>query len=572
MSSKNRLLTLDVGSSKIVLAEFTVGGSAVPTLTRYAVKELDSLSQEASVRSLYSVSGDVRDMMIENGIRPAPMCVALSGQAVFPRFVKLSPVGQDKIDEMLLYEAQENLPFPVEEVVWDYQVVADTEVELDTLIVATKRDTAQEAILFGEQCGVRVEVIDAIPFALYNCMRFNYPEEGGCTMLLDIGSRSTNLVFVEGSKVFTRSIPVAGNTITNDIARGLGITPAEAETLKKDIGVVALGGNYAVMGDETADKVSKVIRNVVTRLHSEVTRSINFYRSQQGGSVPNKLYLTGGASLTRHMDTFFREKLDIDVEYLNPFTNVPAASGLEGGQSSLFLMAPTVGLALRGGVKCPLEINLLPPEVVDERRFARRLPFFGVAVAGLVLTLLCWFGFASMQRSVYTAQHNMVSQRIDKFRGLQGRVDAIKAETAEVMEKTAYIKEMAAARASYSEVIEAVRGAMIPGTWLRSISFEQDGVDGSAYVDIVVRGYKRELDTLVSDRGGSASELLLANIRKNTAFFESDGSKVVADKVITVVLPPENVELSVSELSLRVKLKRKPGVFNANWSERIAGK
>ena len=179
MSSKNRLLTLDVGSSKIVLAEFTVGGNAVPTLTRYAVKELDSLSQEASVRSLYSVSGDVRDMMIENGIRPAPMCVALSGQAVFPRFVKLPPVGQDKIDEMLLYEAQENLPFPVEEVVWDYQVVADTEVELDALIVATKRDTAQEAILFGEQCGVRVEVIDAIPFALYNCMRFNYPEEGG---------------------------------------------------------------------------------------------------------------------------------------------------------------------------------------------------------------------------------------------------------------------------------------------------------------------------------------------------------------------------------------------------------
>lgn len=570
MSSKNRLLTLDVGSSKIVLAEFTVGRNAVPTLTRYAVKPLDSLSQEASVRSLYSVSGDVREMMIENGIKPAPMCVSLSGQAVFPRFVKLPPVEQDKIDEMLLYEAQENLPFPVEEVVWDYQVVADTDVELDALIVATKRDTAQEAILFGEQCGVRIEIIDAIPFTLYNSMRFNYSDEGGCTMLLDIGARSMNLIFVEGAKVFTRSIPVAGNTITNDIARSLSITPAEAEALKKDIGVVALGGNYAVMGDETADKVSKVIRNVVTRLHSEVTRSINFYRSQQDGSVPNKLYLTGGASLTRHMDTFFREKLDIDVEYLNPFVNVPVASGLEDDQSSLFLMAPVVGLALRGGVKCPLEINLLPREVVDERRFARRLPFFGVAVVGLVLTLLCWFGFASMQRSTYTAQHNAVSQRIDKFRGLQGRIDTIDSEMAEVAQKTAYITEMAAARASYSGVVNAVRDAMIPGTWLRSITFERDEADGSGYVQIVVRGYKIELDKLVSARGGSASELLLGNLRKNAEFFETEGSRVLSDKVIAVGEATAKVDLS--ELSVRVKLKRTPGVLDANWSERMATK
>ena len=126
-------------------------------------------------------------------------------------------------------------------------------------------------------------------------------------MVLDIGARSTNLVFVEGAKIFTRSIPVAGNTITNEIARSLSVSVQEAERLKKEIGFVALGGTYAVVDDELSDKVSKVVRNVVTRLHSEVTRSINFYRSQQGIGA-HAAAAHGRRPLTRHMDTFFREK------------------------------------------------------------------------------------------------------------------------------------------------------------------------------------------------------------------------------------------------------------------------
>ena len=92
--------------------------------------------------------------------------------------------------------------------------------------------------------------MDAAPLALYNSVRFNCPEADGCTLVLDIGARATNLVFVEGSKVFMRTIPIAGNTVTNEIARGLGVEPAEAEALKKEIGFVALGGTYALPDDE----------------------------------------------------------------------------------------------------------------------------------------------------------------------------------------------------------------------------------------------------------------------------------------------------------------------------------
>ena len=341
--------------------------------------------------------------MAEKGFKPAPLHVMLPGQTVFPRFMKIPAASSDLVDNLVRDEAAENLPFPLDQVVWDYWRLGTDEAtgELDALIVATKAETAADAAALADAIGCPLALVDAAPLALYNSVRFNCPEADGCTLVLDVGARATNLVFVEGSKVFMRTIPIAGNTVTNEIARTLGVEPAEAERIKKEIGFVALGGTYAVADDETADTVSKVVRNVATRLHSEVNRSINFYRSQQGGSAPDRMLLTGGTALTRHLDTFFQEKLGVEVSYFNPFTNLSVEPGLEEDSEGLFLMASLAGLALRAGAKCPVEINLIPPAIAEERRFLKRLPFFGGAVAAIVLSLLLGFLYASNLKGRY---------------------------------------------------------------------------------------------------------------------------------------------------------------------------
>ncbi len=554
MLSKDRILTLDIGVRKVVLGEFSVRDPGAPVLTRYAVRELDISAADAVTRSMASFSDVVRELMVEAGIRPAPLNVMLSGQAVFPRFVKLPPVSADKVEDMVRYEAAENLPFPVEEVVWDYQVIDDASAaELDVLIVATKREAADDMAACAEAVGLDLNVVDVMPFALYNCVRFNCPDDTGCTLLLDIGARSTNLVFVEGSRVFTRSISVAGNTITNEIARSLGVSTAEAEQIKRETGFVALGGTYAVVDDETADKVSKVIRNVVTRLHSEVNRSINFYRSQQGGSPPDKLLLTGGTSLTRHMDTFFREKLGIETDYLNPFQNVAVAPGIQEDMEALFLMAPSVGLALRGCMKCPIEINLMPPAVVSAQRFAKRIPFFGVAVAGLVLTLLCWFSYAKNLQAVYSEQNEQVRTRLAERTGYQRQIDAVRQDVADLEAQNHYLAAMVASRPAYARVLGAVRAAMIEDTWVRSLTFDSEP-EGDV-MRIVVGGFKRELDANVTNK--SAGELLLANLLETGDLFVREGSRVERER------STENERLS--EMHLRLRLSRRLGHVDENW-------
>ena len=179
--------------------------------------------------------------------------------------------------------------------------------------------------------------------------------------VLNIGGRSTNLIFIAGERFFARTIPIAGYSITQQIAKEFGIGFPEAEELKRHHGFVSLGGAYAEPGSETAASVSKIIRNVMARLHGEISRSISIYKAQQKGTAPAKMYLTGGSSILTYCDLFFSEKLGIPVEYFNPFPVVnilPEVDRQRLGEVA-HMFSETIGLGLRFAVAA-IEVSLLP--------------------------------------------------------------------------------------------------------------------------------------------------------------------------------------------------------------------
>ena len=137
MFAPDRILTLDVGASKVLLGEFSLKGGS-PVLVNYAEAERDPLA--AGDNGLSLLAPTVREMMAASGIKPAPLYLMLSGQAVFPRFVKLPGATSDMVDDLVSAEAAESLPFPLDQVVWDYQALGDVADagELDVLIVAAK--------------------------------------------------------------------------------------------------------------------------------------------------------------------------------------------------------------------------------------------------------------------------------------------------------------------------------------------------------------------------------------------------------------------------------------------------
>ena len=431
----DRILTVNVGASKFLLAEFAVKSGKSPQLLNYGAGALgNNPDQEGGIAP--DLGMQMRAVMRERGIRPAPLMISLSGQMVFPRFVKLPAVSEDKLQQMVQYEVEQNVPFPLDEIVWNYQFLGDASSgEQAAMIVAAKVDSVREVTDSVTAAKLEPDLVDVAPMALYNCLKYNYPDLDGCTVLLDIGARSTNLIFVEDEKIYSRCIPVAGNAITSEIAKVFEISFAEAERLKAERAFVSLGGVYQAE-DEIDEKISKIVRNVVTRLHAEISRSINFYRSQQGGSVPTRIILTGGSAVIPQLDYFFREKLQVEVEVLNPFNNLHISPRLnpKALEHDGFEMAECVGLALRRSMKCPVEINLMPPEITEQKSFQKRIPYLTLAAAGILCGLGLWIIYEKQISKNLDEQLEVAEQKYTKMNADAKRYDAAFSQQKEKVE------------------------------------------------------------------------------------------------------------------------------------------
>src|SRR5437764_7389784 len=208
MSAPARLITVNIGSQTIGLAEFGLLNDRL-VLVNYRFREtpLDSATGERhdAHTALHETAVALREIMHEMHINPAPLNYAVPAQSVFARFVKLPALEAEKIDKIVSFEAQQNVPFPIDQVVWDYQLVGGGLGEqIQVVIVAIKRDLLEEINNAVEETALRTRIVDVASMALYNAFRYSYPDLGECSLLLDIGARTSNLLFIEPGKFFLR--------------------------------------------------------------------------------------------------------------------------------------------------------------------------------------------------------------------------------------------------------------------------------------------------------------------------------------------------------------------------------
>jgi type IV pilus assembly protein PilM len=427
-----RLITLNLGSHTIGLAEFRVQAQGGLVLLDCRLREIpcDPAGEEMR-RTQMAIA--LREIMDELHIKHGSVNYALAGHSVFARFVKLPAVEQGKIDKIISFEAQQNVPFPINEVVWDYQVVGGgLDEQIQVLLVAIKVDLLDEINSGVEETGLHTSIVDVAPMALYNAFRYNYTDLSGSSLLVDIGARTTNVLFIEPRKVFSRSLSIGGNSITAAIAKEFREPFAAAELRKKRDGFVSLGGAYAESANPDVARVSKLARSTMTRLHAELMRSISHYCAQQQGCRPDRIFLCGGSAGMRYMREFFNEKLNVPIEFFNPLQNVTvseSAPALEVTRSA-HLLGELVGLALRSVTTCPMQLNLLPANVVRRQELEKRRPFIVVAAACFLLALLGWSAYYARAAQVARQSIRTLQQKNDTMRVAETRLDTLKKQTA----------------------------------------------------------------------------------------------------------------------------------------------
>lgn len=535
-----KFLTLNIGAATVELAEYEAGSKGALTLLNYGTAHLAAPLDSGNAGTILAPA--LLEIVREKGIKPGPVAVSISGQMAFQRFAAIPMAGgSEKFEQMVRYEIEQNIPFPIDEMVCDRQIVGDTpDGDKSVLIVAAKIDQVEALTDAISGAGFRVELVDVAPLALVNVLRQAQPDEG-CVVILDIGAKTTSLVIAEGERIYNRAIPVAGNAITKEVAAALGCSLEEAEQLKREKGYVSMGG-VTEDEDETADRISKVCRAVLTRLNAEISRSINFYRSQQGGSAPVRLYLSGGTVLLPQIDAFFAESLGIEVAYLNPMEAIGAGPKVDAAalESDAALLAATAGLALHAAGTAPFAVNLLPPSLLNDRAEKARIPFIAAAGVTLALGLVLCILAVNHETAVIVAQRDAVQVRADALGSFDKKVTAAGAKV-EVSEAEAEsFRKLLAARAVAAQRVNAVRDSLIPGMWIER--WEQGR--------IVVRYWKDRIKTEAGQK--TVGERVVEKLKgKAVVDSDADGKKLVKIADMSAVGKDGQVE----QITIEVKFK-----------------
>lgn len=431
MAKSNKVLTIDVGGDNLKMAEFSITPGSGITLTGFAFRRFDAKNESGDGPTFEQVYGE---MLAENRFTARDVRLSLAAQNSFQRLGKLPPMlgNRSSISKVVEYEARQAVPYSMSEVEWGYQLIHHQWVETasetaedgtveevqverseyEALFIAMKTEDITPYTDVIEASGRKVLSVDIAPVALFNAAKAaQQVGNDECVLLVNIGGSVSSLMISDHNRVFMRSIPIGGDTITMQIAKEFGISTEEAEELKIRHGFVALGGAYEDPESALAATISKVARTIMTRLHGEISRSINVWRAQHGGSQPTRVLLSGGGSTMLYITDFFQEKLRVPVSYLNTFGAISIAPSVD--KEALQPIAPMfqelIGMSLRSLTKCPIDISLLPRAISEQRELNRKKPYF-LGSAFCVVAFLVVFAISTKSLSEYERKRGELAE------------------------------------------------------------------------------------------------------------------------------------------------------------------
>lgn len=464
MADYKTTVALEIGAQSVTMGVFTPAGRGF-ALSRYARRDIVLDPVEEGMRMDY-VSNAIGELVTELKVRGSDVRNVVSGQQVFMRFIKLPALDMDDIAEQVGMEAQQHIPFPLEDIQYSYQELpGSSEVEREVLLVAIKKDVLDGLNEQVESNGLSTRSVDCAITSLYNAFRASYPEEVEPVMLLDIGAKTTDIIFAEEGRFFTRSVTAAGSFITNQVAREFGMSFRDAEKFKVEQGAVSLGNGHTDSMDEQQAALATVIRTAMSRLSSEVQRTVLHYRSQYKGSAPVKAYICGGGARLPYALEFLQSTLNIPVEYFNPLQNFSIGKHVdeEALEGDAICLGAVAGAAVSSAGIGAFDIDLVPTSVGKSRAEMALLP--KVAVAGvLALAGAGFFAYTAHDAAAKSAAalskakpaDEQVAALVEQISNVQGKYDG-------VMQDIAKVEAIYKMRFAYADIIRqlAARGASV---------------------------------------------------------------------------------------------------------------
>ncbi len=447
--------------------------------------------------------------------------IIIPGNQVLTKTIRIPQVEKAKRAQILAFEAQQNIPYPLHEVVWDSQVVGDDGVETEVLFIACKSNTIDEICRSVSAAGITPERISAATILEYNALQLAYPDEEEDVLLVNIGARSSNLIFKSSAGLFARNIQLGGNTLTQNIADSLGKSFVEAESIKKRF---FTGDLDYTDGDSGAKLLQNSADAFVRRISQEITRSIVNYRRQKNAAAPTRILLTGRGALLRGLAEQLSERQKVTVEFFDPLGGILVDGEITTDAEDLrFETGEIIGEAGRELLDDSVGVNLLPAEIQSEIAFRGKKPF--LLVAAVCIALAPWPAYIGYKELAATEQKQ--AQALEaQLPPLQSRLSAIDENAARVQQISNSIEQVRGlvnSKANWIQFFAEMQESLMQAedVWLDELAVVRErGADQErSTFEIVVSGKMLVRET--ANEEGINQDVLTRRIRSLQSSFEN---------------------------------------------------
>jgi type IV pilus assembly protein PilM len=525
MSSSKQLI-INCGASRITAAVVSSNGGTLQ-IEKLATESLlyDYTNDDAWLGAVGAALAELNRQHKFSG----KASFIIPGNQVLTKTIRIPHVEESKRAQIIAFEAQQNIPYPLHEVVWDSQVVGDDGVETEVLFIACKSNTIDEFCGEVARAGFSVDTINAATVLDYNAIQFAYPTLDEDVLLINIGARSTNLLFKNHDGFFVRNIQLGGNSLTQNIADSIGKPFAKAEELKHKF----FSGELDYSEDDSGAKLLTTSSDsFMRRMGQEITRSIVNYRRQKAAAAPKRILLSGRGALLEGLSEQLATSQKVGVEFFDSLQNVTLASGLASDSTSLHLeISEIIGAAAQGMVADSAGVNLLPHEVQREMEFGSKKPY--LVVAAICLALAPWpvffghkelgsaYGKAAQATQAQVAPlQSRLSQILDNTDKAVKISESIRRVEGLVNSKTNWIQFLAELQASLTKAEDV---------WLDSLEVQREmPYEGEASYEVVIDGQMLVRET-ADGTGGIDQEVISRRIRGMQSSFE-DSKFIISSK------------------------------------------
>jgi len=400
---------IDLGNYALKALHLIINVNGVPEVVGFSSIQHDKILNGAGVQASEKnelIALSLRRFLEENDLGKDEVAISVPSQNSFARFVKLPPVEEKRIPEIVRFEAAQQIPFDIDEVQWDWQLMAEKGTEKKVGIFAIKDEVVTSVLEHFSRANITVRYVQMAPMALYNYILYDRPDtvqsDDRAIVVIDIGAENTDLVVCTKSTVWQRCILMGGNAFTHAIAETFKLNFEKAEKLKR----TAPMSKYA-------RQIFQAMKPVFSDLGSEIQRSLGFYSSSNPNARLSKVVALGGGTKMRGLLKYLQQTLQVPVEKPDSLKKVvmnPSVSAAKFHEN-VSDFGVVYGLALQGLGIGEIESNLLPRRIARSMAWTGKAKHFIGAAAVLFLVSVLAFGRTLLDRARFNSDENQRLRR-----------------------------------------------------------------------------------------------------------------------------------------------------------------